>query len=52
MVSCGRSWSGLCVRALEVAVSRQNRAQRLLSLHTSEAEAATEVDFEEKEVCP
>ncbi|KAK2519191.1 hypothetical protein Q9966_014066, partial [Columba livia] len=37
-------------RALEVAMSRQNRAQSLLSLHTSEAEAAAGAEFEEKQL--
>lgn len=48
MVGCARCLSGLCVRALEVAVSRQNAAQCLLTLHTLEAEAVTGTEFEEK----
>lgn len=48
MIGCARCLSGLCVRALEVAMSRQNGAQRLLTLHTPEAEAVTGTEFEEK----
>lgn len=48
MVGCARCLSGLCVRALEVAMSRQNGAQCLLTLQTSEVEAATGTEFEEK----
>lgn len=33
-------------------MSRQNRAQSLLSMRTSEAEAAAGAEFEEKQVSP